>query len=281
MILTNHYNLPDVFYQAIAKNIQRPQPEIMRVTQLISPPLMRQLTIKYWDKLKVDCSENLWSLLGTSVHAELAKITNNALIEKKITKTVFGIILSGSLDRFEKDTQTIVDFKVSSVWSYLLGVKEDWQKQLNVYKFLLESEGHFVKHLKIYLIIRDFQKGKAVQADYPKIPFVVLDVPVWNNEKISSYIKERVAVHKAEPLPCTLEERWERAPTFAIMKTGRKSAVRVKDTREEAEIYLNTKVKPTDKPKCEIVERKGEAIRCKNYCLVRDVCKYNPYNEEK
>jgi len=276
MLLTNHYNLPDVFYQAIAKNIQRPQPDIMRVTQLISPPLIRHLTLKHWNELKVDCSENLWSLLGTSVHAELARITNNALIEKRITKTVFGITLSGSLDRFEKDTQTIVDFKVSSVWSYLLGVKEDWQKQLNVYKFLLESEGHFVKHLKIYLIIRDFQKGKAVQADYPKIPFVVLDVPVWEKKRVSSYIEER---------PCTMKERWQDPPCFAIMQKGRKKAVKAsyKDENGEKQFITNKIMAESfmamiNKPNLYIEERPSIAKRCKWYCLVRNVC---PYNEEK
>ena len=64
------------------------------------------------------------------------------------------------------------------------------------------------------------------------------------------------------------------------MKEGRKSAVRVLDTEDEAIVYLSgNKIKEVDKKKCQIVERVGEAIRCKAYCLVRDICKYNSYKE--
>jgi len=208
---------------------------------------------------------------------ELVRVCN----EQRISKDIFGITLSGQVDRYEVENKTIADYKVTSVWSILLGLKPEWEKQLNLYKFLLEFEGHPVEQLKIHAVLRDWQVGKAAQANYPAIPFMTLDVPVWDNKKISKYTEERVAIHKAEPLPCTVEERWERTPTFAIIKAGRKSAVRVKDTREEAEIYLNTKVKPADKPKCKIVERKGEAIRCKSYCLCRDFCPCNPYKESK
>jgi len=274
-------NIPDGIYQRVLANVQKPDPDILRVTELINPPLIKKLTLEHWDELRPLASDFLWSILGSAIHAELAQASDGVLIEQRITKEFFGITLSGQVDRYETGTKTIADYKSTSVWSILLGLKPEWEAQLNIYSFLLEEEGYPVSNLKIHAILRDWQVGKSVQKDYPIIPFMTLDVPKWGAFKTAEYIKKRVEIHKAEPLPCTAEERWERAPTFAVMKTGRKSAVRVKDTREEAEIYLNTKVKSTDKPKCEIVERKGEAIRCKNYCLVRDVCKYNPYNEEK
>jgi hypothetical protein len=42
----------------------------------------------------------------------------------------------------------------------------------------------------------------------------------------------------SEVPPCTPEERWGRPTRFAVMKQGQKRAVRVFDTREEAEAYV-------------------------------------------
>ncbi len=311
MILSNIHNIPDAVFQAVIDNVQRPQPDILRVSEMINPPLIKQLVLKHWDTLTSDASEYLWSTLGTSVHAELSgqnrnilpfleslmqsdikdvfgKIkqyinslqNKNILIEKRINASVCGIKLSGMVDRYNIATQTIEDFKVTSVFSYLFGIKEDWIRQLNLYKFLLEQENHVVKNLKIHMILRDHQISKAVQSDYPAIPFVSVDIPVWSAEKINSYIRERVNVHQTDPLPCSPDERWQRDSTWAVMKTGRKSAVRVLDTEDEAIVYLSgNKIKEADKKKCEIVERVGEAIKCKSYCLCRDVCEYNFYKE--
>ena len=281
-------NIPDGIYKRILANVQKPNPNILRATELINPPLIKHLTLKHWDNLNPLASEFLWSLLGSAIHAELAKEADGVLIEQRITKNVFGITLSGQIDRYEIEDKTIADYKVTSVWSILLGLKSEWEKQLNIYKFLLESEGHAVEQLKIHAILRDWQVGKAVQRNYPDIPFMTLDVPVWNNEKISKYIEERVVTHKAEPLPCTMSERWQDPPCFAIMQKGRKSAVKAsyKDLEgkkqpivhkfQAEEFILEMK-----KPNLYIEERPSIAKRCKDYCLVRDFCPYNPYKEAR
>lgn len=278
MRLTNIHNLPAGIFQAVVDSIQRPQSDIIRVSEIINPPICKKLALENWDTIEADASEFLWSLLGTGVHAVLANLETGVLIEKRISSQVYGVMLSGQVDRYDINTETIEDYKCTSVWSYLFGTKPEWIAQLNLYKYLFETTGYKVKRLAINAVLRDWQLSKAVQSDYPKIPFAVIDIPVWSAEKINSYIRERVAIHQAEPLPCSPDERWQRPSTWAIMKTGRKSAVRVKDTREEAEAYLNTSVKAADKPKCEIVQRIGESIKCKSYCLCRGVC---PYNEEK
>ena len=272
MRLTNIHNLPAGIFQAVVDSIQRPQSDIIRVTELINPPICKKLALENWDTIEADASEFLWSLLGTGVHAVLANLETGVLIEKRISSQVYGVMLSGQVDRYDINTETIEDYKCTSVWSYLFGTKPEWIAQLNLYKYLFETTGYKVKRLAINAVLRDWQLSKAVQSDYPKIPFAVIDIPVWSAEKINSYIRERVAIHQAEPLPCSPDERWQRPSTWAIMKTGRKSAVRVKDTREEAEAYLNTSVKAADKPKCEIVQRIGESIKCKSYCLCRGVC---------
>ena len=308
MILTNIHHLPKGIFQAVVDSIQKPQPDIIRVTELINPPICKKLALENWDTLTADASEFLWSLLGSAVHTELSGQNKNilpflqslletditkivetikhyiissqdkdVLIEQRITTEINGIKLSGQVDRFNKSTQTIEDYKVTSVWSYLFGIKPEWVAQLNLYKYLYETVGESVKKLTINAILRDFQISKAVQADYPKIPFVVIDIPVWSAEKVSSYIKKRVNIHQAVPVPCTPDERWQRKSTWAVMKEGRKSAVRVKDTFAEATKYLETEVKPSDQKKCQVVERVGVAVKCQSYCLCRHICSHNFY----
>jgi hypothetical protein len=69
---------------------------------------------------------------------------------------------------------------------------------------------------------------------------------------------------------CTEEERWIRETKFAVKKEGRKTAIRLLDTEEEAKELLAT-LPPTAKGFIEI--RKGEAIRCTgNYCGVSKWC---------
>lgn len=278
-------NIPDGIYQRVLANTQKPDPDILRVTQLINPPLIKALTLKHWHKLMPLASDFLWSLLGSAVHAELAKEAEGVLIEERITTDVFGIKLSGAVDRYELRTHTIADYKCTSVWSILLGLKPEWEAQLNIYKFLLESQGYPVENLKIHAILRDWQVGKSVQKDYPAIPFMSLDVPIWNNEKVTRYIKERIAIHQAEPLPCSMEERWQNPPCFAIMQKGRKSAVKASYKDENGErssiktqIYAEVLMGDIKKPNLYIEERPSIAKRCENYCLVRDFC---PYNKEK
>jgi len=281
-------NVPDGIYQRVLANVQKPDPNVLRVTELVNPPLIKYLTLKHWDELRPLASESLWSLLGSAIHAELAKEADGVLIEQRITKDLFGITLSGQVDRYEIEDKTIADYKSTSIGSFSRGLKPEWEKQLNVYRFLLELEGYPVEKLKIHAILRDWQVGKAASANYPAIPFMTLNVPVWSAEKINSYIRERVAIHEAEPLPCTMKERWQDPPCFAIMQKGRKNAVKAsyKDENGEKQ-FIGTKVKAESlmatikKPNLYIEERPSVAKRCKDYCPCRDFCTYNPYREDK
>lgn len=278
-------NIPDGIYQRVLANIQKPDPDILRVSELVNPPLIKQLTLKHWDKLRPLASEFLWSLLGSAVHAELAKESEGVLIEQRITKHVFGIKLSGQIDRYEDEISTIADYKCTSVWSFLLGLKTEWEAQLNLYKFLLESEDYTVRALKIHAILRDWQVGKSMQKDYPPMPFMTLDVPIWSKYKVLNYIGNRVTVHKLEPLPCSMKERWQDPACFAIMKKGQKKAVKAsvvkagkREPMTETEAKTQFNMAGFKEPKYYLEERPSVAKRCKFYCLVRDFCPYNQEN---
>ena len=69
--------------------------------------------------------------------------------------------------------------------------------------------------------------------------------------------------------PCTSEERWEKPTKFAVMKEGRKSAVRVLETQEDAEKLAGELGKNHS-----VQIRPGESTRCAEYCSAADYCNY-------
>lgn len=272
MQVTNEYNLPDAIVRSVS-NFRPLVKDRFSVTDLIGPPLMRQLKIKHWDEITEDASDKLWMLLGSAVHYILEKSSpENALEEEKLEVPFMGVTIVGKVDLWHGGE--ISDWKITSVYSFLLGDKPEWEAQLNLYSYLYSAHGFQTERLRIYAILRDWQKSKALaSADYPQIPFMSVDVRLWNQEELMNYIGQRIHLHQTEGRECTDEERWARPTTYAVKKEGRKTAVRVFDTRGEAETLALTD------PKHFVEERKGEYIRCKSFCPVRNFCKFNPYRE--
>lgn len=106
--------------------------------------------------------------------------------------------------------------------------------------------------------------------DYPDQPVVTIEVPLWSEEKCEEYIDERIRLHQAarDRLPdCTAEERWQTANVYALMKEGRKTAVKLYDSRTEADEALKS---AGDKHYLDL--RPGKNIRCESYCPVSQFC---------
>lgn len=311
MRITNRYNLPENIVNAIKAGIYKPRKDRVGVSQLINAPLIRQLTLKHWDNLEEDVSDRLWALLGTSVHYILEKGTpENAFGEEKLIVNTPKGTISGKSDLYHNEE--VSDWKITSVYSFLLGAKPEWEAQLNVYKWLWEQNGFVVKKLTINAILRDWVRSKTlIDPEYPKIPFKTINVPMWDKDKIHFYILNRLELHSKEPLECTPEEKWVRPTTWAVMEEGKKRAKRVLDTEEKAMkwlednsdfyidilegLYLVMK-KGLKKPKGEfmtkeealdhikeeetlyVVKRKGINVKCESYCNVSAFC---PFYENK
>ncbi len=268
MKITNKYNLPQAIYNTISK-VWSPSEERISVISLIGSPLVRRLTIDHWDELEEDASERLWALLGASVHYALEKGSPpDGLEEEHMRISHNGIVISGKSDLYINEG--IDDYKVTSVYAFLLGLKPEWTRQQNVYKWMWETQGFPVKTLKIQAILRDWQKGKALtDPDYPEIPFQTVNLPVWSHEKIEGYINDRINLHLNHAYDeCTPEEKWTRPTMYAVMKGSNKRASRVLDTREGAEQWIG------DQKGFTIVERLGKDVKCEDYCLVKKFCPY-------
>jgi hypothetical protein len=281
MILTNEHKIPEIIVRAMGESYPM-QPGRVAVTALIDAPLIRYLKIKYWNDLREDASQRLWALLGTAAHHIIQKGRSHTdKVEEYLKIYVNGMAVTGRSDILIGDE--LVDLKVTSVFSFLLGEKDAWVKQLNVYNYMFALNNIKIKSAAIWGIARDWQEMKQyTNADYPPIPFVVMPIELWDLNNTRVYIEERVKMHQladeclrletqpAQSIACTDADRWVRPTTYAVKKGSNKRAERVLDSFSEAQQWMIDNGK-TGK-EFSIEERKGSAVRCERFCVCRDVC---------
>ena len=283
MKITNKFNVPETLVALATRDYYSKGKSDYSVTEIISPPRIQRLRRKHFEEIEQDVSDMLWMLLGTALHvvAERSEVSGHTN-EERLSAGVNGIILSGAIDlqKDEADGITITDYKFTSAWA-LMNDKPEWEQQQNIYKYLVERvKKKPVKGLKICALIRDWSRRDAQnKPDYPQAPIQIVDIPMWTFDRTEAFIKERVEMHRdskvsadwGEELPlCTDEERWVRQTTYAVKKDGRKTAIRVFDTQDEADALLK---EMPEKDKGFIEIRKGEAVRCTgNFCGVSQWC---------
>lgn len=287
MEYTNRNNLPEPFVSfAKADPYSRGKADIS-VTQLIDSPRIRIMQHHHRDSLVSDVSDSIWALFGTAVHQVLESHSgaDGVIVEERLFSEINGWTVSGAVDyqKIERGTVSVVDYKVTSVWSVIFG-KESWEHQLNTYATLIEKEkGLKVKSLQICAILRDWNRKDAqFKPDYPALPVATVDVPLWDAQKRREYVESRVALHqeaqigydleKSFPL-CSAEDMWRRKDSWAVIPKGRKRALRVFDNESDAVQFHQENGKDTF-----IEHRKGESTRCSgNFCGVSEFC--NQYKE--
>jgi hypothetical protein len=218
----------------------------------------------------------LWVLHGSLIHLLLEKFGGSSVehAERTVKSIINGWVVSATLD-YIQEGDCLTDYKYTSVWSSKDGVKDEWEKQLNVGLYLLRKDaetaqiGAAIKKLAICIWYRDWRTSE--RNDFPN-EIEVLPVDVWPEAKAKAYIEERVSLHQqfdgdGIPPMCSDHERWLK--DFAIMKNDRKTAVRAKfKTREEAEAALI-------EFKCDYI-REAAPKRCIAYCAY-GMCGFCPY----
>jgi len=282
-IYINPYGLPMPLCKAIewqGKAHSKGKANIS-VTSLIDAPLQFFLKRILMALVVVEYSDRLWALYGTIAHTILEKAVGEAagqLRELRMFAEIGGWTVSGQMDLWE-EPEAMTDYKFTSTYNVLEGVRREWINQENTYFTLmrhskdpeLEGVSDRLQRLQICAMLRDH--GPRHLAKLPS-KTKVLEVPVWPAEEADDYVLERVAIHReaeenaiADPeyIPprCDVDERWTRAPTFAVMKRGNKRAKKVCGTRGEAEAWITEQAKPGE---LYIDERPGEEPRCELYC---------------
>lgn len=272
MKINNIYSLPAGLVSVVENTLHPPKASRFSVTQLIGPPLIRTLQIEKWDELETDVSDYLWMLLGIGVDNLISSAKDKeSRRQHKMVVNIDEYDVVGVIDVINGNI--IADWKCTSVWSFLNGIKPVWEAQLNIYNYLYSKEKPDIpiEHLKIYAILRDFQKSK-VGSDlfYPKIPFCMENVDKWSEEKTIYYIQSQLRDHNNNSYrECTSEEKWQSKTTYAVKTVGKKRAERVLGSMDKATQWM-----AKNKRGNSIEVRTGECKRCKQYCPVRSVCKY-------
>lgn len=290
MKITNNHNLPLPIVNAVLDDEYDKGDSVLSVTQLISSPRIVLLQDVNADNLSVDVIDRVPALLGTAVHKIIekgAKDLGNHVVEERLFATISGWKISGAVDLQIDNgdgTWEINDYKCTTVYS-VMNEKPEWEQQLNCYAWLAGwSHGRKVTSLKIIAILRDWQRKQAtLKPDYPAGQVIAVDIPLWSTERQERFIFDRVALHqqakilfdKGEQVPyCTNEERWMRDETHAVMKEGRKSAIKLYETQADAVEHVEAL---GDGHYYEY--RAGSPVRCSgNYCMVANWCRQ--YQEE-
>lgn len=279
MILTNHLNLPEQIVNAVKKDDYNNN-GTYSATTLLKDPKEIILFNRHKDEITEDVSEHVYSLLGTSVHyiLEKAEEGENQFKEERLYYKFGDDTISGKFDFYDMEEEMLGDYKVTTVYKYLLGDNEHYRFQLLTYAYLLRKNGFPCKGGRIYQIFRDWQRSKAkFDKSYPQKPVNVITFRFYDKDfaYIENEIQQRLAnIHKYEDFAddeipiCSKENRWATDDKFAVMKKGRKSAMRVLNSKEEAEEWMKNNGGEF------IQERPAESRKCVDYCGCCEFCNF-------
>lgn len=277
MKITNNLNLPAALVQAVSTE-RHNEEGCYSATTLLKGACETVLTKRHFEEIEVDASDSIWQVFGTAVHSIFEKQNDNSFKEESFSVPVYNSKVTGRVDSYDIENEIIVDWKTASVWKVQFADFDDWKKQGLIYAWLMKQSGLEVKKCRFIALLKDHSKSKArIDANYPKSPVYVFEFDITESEleEIETFIKGRILeLENAEKIedekltPCSKEERWASDDKYAIMKTGRKTAIKLCDTEEEAKSLLE-KLGGTS-----IEYRPAESRKCKDYC---NVCKWCPF----
>jgi hypothetical protein len=279
MKITNRLNLPQAFVKMAERDYQY-KPNEYRVTSLLKGVRETILERRHESEIEQDVSDMIWLLFGTAVHSVLENHQegDQEIMEARLKIPIGDYILSGQFDLYNAETKTITDYKTCSIWKVIYGEYEDWRRQLLIYAYMLQSIGFPVEKAEIIALMKDHSKSQAkIKVDYPKQPVRKITFTFTEKDfaEIESWLHQRFEeITKAEKLPddelplCTPEERFNSGDKFAVMKKGRKTAMRVLDSMEDAENWMAANGGDY------IEARRGEDRKCQDYCSACEFCNY-------
>ena len=281
MIITNKLNMPEAYVKAI-QNSRHNEEGCLSATTLLKGTKEIILENRHFDEIVIDASDEVWSVFGTATHSVLEHQEDDAFKEEKCSVDVLDYKVTGKVDRDDLAHETLEDWKTTSVWKVIYHDFEDWKKQGLIYTWLLRQSGLNVRHIRFIAFLKDHSKSEAKKkADYPQAPVYIYEFDPTEDEltHIEAYIKEKVFEVSAnaekpddEIAECSPEQRWSTPTKWAVMKEGRKTAVKVCDTEEEALNFIDELEK--DKDKHFVEERKGVDKKCEDYCPCAAFCSY-------
>lgn len=281
MKLTNELNLPQPFVDAATSDYQYTDKRYS-VTSVLKGTREAILQRRHSEEIETDVSEMVWAIFGSAVHKilEQSEETADQLKENWLSVEVQnGYELSGIFDLYDDATGTVTDYKTATVWKFIYKEFDDWRTQCLAYVWLLRKIGFNARRGEIVGMLKDHSKTKAkTDHTYPQHPVQRI---VWNFtdkdlEEFERWLKAKFSeIEQAEKLSdddlplCSDVERWHKPDKYAVMKEGRKTAVKLYDSEEEA----NARVEAEGKG-FYVEHRKGEDSKCLNYCSACEFCSH-------
>jgi len=260
------------------------------VTELMEAPRIAHLRSRHGKKVpSKDLSNELPAIIGMSVHSGLqrylrteANVTGKWLIERKMIGLVDGIRIAGKFDAL-RDLQHLYDIKVTRIWKYIFGGQLDFEKQLNMYDYMLWKDGYNVKSLSIMMVLLDWSPGKIWEKNYPQERIQIIPITKWTRNEQDVYIKDRIKKWKDskdladDKLPeCTFDERWAEKEVFKLYRTPTaKRSTKNFDTLTGAKSYQDACItNDASRWKKSRIEscRANPWKRCKSWCKIAPFC---------
>lgn len=278
MKVTNRLHLPEAFVKAVSVE-RHNKAGCYSATTLNKGTKEIILQERHWDEFTVDAADSVWATFGTAVHAIMEKYEDGNFHEEAFDIAVSKSRVTGVVDSYDMERGIINDWKTASVYKVMKGDFSDWYKQGMTYAWLLKQNGLEVRRCRFIALLKDHSMTKAeTDSSYPQAPVFTYEFEVTPEEleqagaRITAKVKD---IEAAELLgdddiaPCTPEERWADPEKYAVMKNGRKTAVRVFDTLIDAENCAG------ELGNSHYVEtRPAVSRKCGKYCLCKDFCSF-------
>ena len=278
MKVTNNLNLPAAFVNAVSTN-RHNAAGCFSATTLNKGAKEIILSDRHFDEITVDAADSVWAVWGTAVHALLESQPDNNFHEEKFKVPVCNSFVTGQVDSYDMEHATIFDWKTASVWKVQFADFSDWYKQGMTYAWLLKQSGLDVRHCVFVALLKDHSKSKAAKdASYPQSPVFKYEFDVTDEElqQTEARIIAKVAeIENAYKLgdddiePCSAEERWADDEKWAVMKNGRKTAIKLFDNSADADAMAG------EMGNAYYVEHRPAISRkCGDYCNCKDFCNF-------
>lgn len=278
---SNRHNLPEPVAAVLTADMYTKGRANASVTGLMAAPRVRLLEKSGSEE---DVIDRLWTSLGTAWHSHAQNILSqydpSYIVEERYYTTIGGWVVSGQIDLQVPQPDGsiwIYDWKVTTTTKVAKGYSGEWEKQVNCYAYLVyKCTGKRVTKARVVAVLRDHKRNIFKRIKPGECAVKVYEIRLWPVSQQEAYMKQRVKVHQdaeadwmvGDTLPdCTYEEQWRDADRYAVVPKGKKRAVKVHDTFEQAEEHAEKLGNAI------VAIRYGAPKKCEaNYCGVARNC---------
>lgn len=284
MNVSNRMNLPAAFVNAVSTKPHNHAGQFSATT-LNKGAKEIVLTHRHFDEIEVDAADCVWAVWGTAVHALMESQPDNSFHEEKFSVPVSNSLVTGIVDSYDLENGIICDWKTASVWKLQFADFNDWRQQGLTYAYLLHTQGLPVTKCRFIALLKDHSKTKAkTDSSYPQSPVFTYEFDVTpqdleeTEKRIISKVQEienAFLLSDDDIQPCTQEERWADGERWAVMKNGRKTAVKLFDNSQDADAMAG------EMGNSYYVEHRPAVSRkCADYCNVCQFCNFHKAETE-